>query len=149
MSRFPEEVLVFGRLAAFGIVVGGVYWFVSYEPAGTVLLLGFGVATGVAAMILWANARHAGGASGSADDGPFLSESGRIPAPAFAPFSVGAGLGVMALGLAFGPLLLLTGLVIVAIGARHWLEAAMRESDATGSAPPTDPEREGGITTRR
>ena len=145
MSRFPEEVLVFGRLAAFGIIVGGVYWFVSYEPAGTVLLLGFGVATGVGAILLGANARHRGAAGpGSADAGPFLHEPGRIPAPAFAPFHVGAGLGIVALGLAFGPLLVLTGVVIVAIGARYWLEAAMREADATerpGSSKPGPEDR--------
>jgi hypothetical protein len=44
MSRVPEEVLVFARPAAFGLIVGAVYWFVSYERAGTVLLLGFGTA---------------------------------------------------------------------------------------------------------
>jgi hypothetical protein len=150
VSRFPEEVLVFGRLAAFGIIVGGAYWFVSYEPAGTVLLLGFGVATGVGAVLLWVNARHAGPAGrGSAEGGPFLNEPGRIPAPAFAPFHVGAGLGMVALGLAFGPLLVLTGVVIAVIGARYWLEAAMREADATEPPASGEPGLKDPIRTRR
>ncbi len=48
MIRLSEEVLFFARIAAFGLIVGAVYWFVAYEPAGTVMLLGFGVASSVA-----------------------------------------------------------------------------------------------------
>lgn len=128
MRRLREEVIVFARLAAFGIIVGAIYWFVAYETAGTVLLIAFGIASGVAAAILWARSRKSGNA---VDEGLFGTEPGPIPAPAFAPFHVGAGAGIVALGLAFGPLLLLTGLVIMVIGARYWLDAAMREADAT------------------
>jgi hypothetical protein len=137
MSRLAEEVLVFGRLAAFGIIVGASYWFVSYEPAGTVLLLAFGAASGVASVILWAGSRHVsaagedGDVAGATREGPFGDEHARIPAPAYAPFIVGVGLGVVAFGLAFGPLLLLTGIVVLVIGARYWLEAAMRDADAS------------------
>jgi hypothetical protein len=130
MIRLPEEVLVFARLAAFGLIVGMVYWFVAYETAGTVLLLGFGIATAVAAAILWARSRRVGGA---ADEWPLGGEPGSIPAPAYAPFHIGVGAGIVALGLAFGPLLALTGFVILVIGARHWLEAAMREADSSAA----------------
>jgi cytochrome c oxidase subunit IV len=140
MIRLPEEILVFGRLAAFGLVVGTLYWFVAYETVGTVLLLGFGAATAVASAILWTRSRKAGGA---ADERQFGSEPGQIPAPAYAPFHVGVGAAIMALGLVFGPLLALTGFVVVVIGARSWLEAAMREADAStaqdrqGRRPPS------------
>jgi hypothetical protein len=128
MIRLPEEVLVFGRPAAFGLVVGAIYWFVSYEPAGTVLLAGFGIATALAAAILWAWSRNVRGPD---DEWPVESEPGPIPAPAFAPFHVAFGATIVALGLAFGPLLLVTGVVILAVGARYWLEAAMHEADAS------------------
>jgi hypothetical protein len=109
MIRLREEVAVFGRLAGFGLIVGAIYWFVAYEAAGTVLLLGFGIASAVVTAVLWARSRHlrvqaAGGESdGDAGAGPFSDEPDRIPAPAYAPLIVGIGAGVVALGLAFGP----------------------------------------------
>jgi Cytochrome c oxidase subunit IV len=130
MIRLPEEVLVFARLAAFGLIVGTVYWFVAYEAAGTVLLLGFGIATAVAAIILWVRSRKIAGAT---DHGLLATDPGPIPAPAYAPFHIGVGAGLVALGLAFSPLLVLTGLVVMVIGARYWLEAAMREADSVAA----------------
>jgi hypothetical protein len=127
MIRLPEEVLVLARLAAFGLVVGTVYWFVAYEAAGTVLLLGFGIATAVAALIIWVRSRKPGGA---AEGWPLGRDPGPIPAPAYAPFHIGVGAGIVALGLAFSPLLVLTGIIVMVIGARYWLEAAMREADS-------------------
>ena len=59
MIRLSEEVLFFARIAAFGLIVGAVYWFVAYEPAGTVMLLGFGVASSVASAILWLRSKEA------------------------------------------------------------------------------------------
>jgi hypothetical protein len=58
----PEEVRFFGRSAAFAIVVGIIYWFVSYETAGTVLLLAFGLAGVIATWLLWRDARRGAGA---------------------------------------------------------------------------------------
>jgi Cytochrome c oxidase subunit IV len=136
MIRLSEEVLVFGRLAAFGLIVGTVYWFIAYEPAGTILLIGFGLASAVASAVLWAKSRRAGDAS---DGWPLGQEPARIPPPAYAPFQIGIGAGITALGLALGPLLALTGIVILIIGARYWLAAAVREG---GSAASRD--REGG-----
>lgn len=130
MIRLSEEVLVFARLAAFGLIVGTVYWFAAYEAAGTVLLLGFGTATAFAAVVLWARSRRA---RGGAEPWPLGGEVGPIPAPAYAPFHIGMGAGIVALGLAFGPLLALTGLVLIVIGARYWLDAAMREADSVAA----------------
>lgn len=135
MIRLPEEVVVFARLAAFGLIVGTVYWFIAYETAGTVLLLGFGIATAVASITLWARTRNAGGEAGG---WPLGRDPGPIPAPAYAPFHVGAGAGIVALGVAFGPLLVLPGLVIMVIGARYWLEAAMREADSGAARDPQE-----------
>ena len=130
MNRIPEEVRVFAGAAAFGLIVGAVYWLVAYEPAGTVLLVGFGIATAVAAVIPWARSEKRGGA---ADLGLLGAEPGRIPAPAYGPLQIGLGGGLVALGLAFNPLLLLTGLVVMIIGARYWLEAVMREADSVAA----------------
>ena len=48
-----DEVKLFGRLSLYALVVGTIYWFVSYEFVGTVMLLGFGLATGLAFIILF------------------------------------------------------------------------------------------------
>jgi hypothetical protein len=44
--RQPQEVTFFLFLAAFALVITVIYWFASYEAAGTVLLAGFTIATG-------------------------------------------------------------------------------------------------------
>lgn len=136
MNRMPEEVLVFTGAAAFGLIVGAVYWLVSYEPAGTVLLVGFGIATAVAAVTPWAKSKKAGGA---ADLGLLGVEPGRIPAPTYGPLQIGLGGALVALGLAFSPLLLVTGLIVMVIGARYWLEAVMREADSIAARDRREP----------
>ena len=104
-----DEVRLFGRLSAYALVVGTIYWFVSYELAGTVLLLGFGLATGLAFIILFrrdrkVRAARAAGApirddgAGPGPDGPFGDESGPVPTRSAAPLVVGFGIAVIALG---------------------------------------------------
>ena len=135
MRSPSDEAVLFGRLAIFGLVVGVVYWFLTYETAGTVLLVGFGVASAVASVALWRtpsrSALDAGLPHGVVSDG---SRDERIPAPAFAPLIVAAGVAITGLGLALGPLILPAGVVVGIIGARYWLEAAIAEAEATASA---------------
>lgn len=148
-----DEVKLFGRLSLYALVVGTIYWFVSYELAGTVLLLGFGLATGLAFIILFRRDRKvraeraltagevpADAASPPptgddlAPDGPFGDESGPVPTRSAAPLVVGFGLAVIALGVAFGPWFAITGLVPVLIGAADWLRAANHELDQRSEA---------------
>ena len=63
-----DEVKLFGRLSLYALVVGTIYWFVSYEFVGTVMLLGFGLATGLAFIILFRRDRKVRAAR--AADGP-------------------------------------------------------------------------------
>jgi hypothetical protein len=126
--RHPsDEAVLFGRLAVFGLVVGFVYWFLTYESAGTVMLLGFGVASGIASIALWAQPSRSAIEGDGEAGGPDVE---RIPAPALAPLIVAAGLAVTALGVALGALILPVGVIVALIGARYWLEAAVREADA-------------------
>jgi hypothetical protein len=140
-----DEVKLFGRLSLYALVVGTIYWFVSYEFVGTVMLLGFGLATGLAFIILFrrdrkVRASQAAGLSGTdvaanpRPDGPFGDESGPVPTRSAAPLIVGFGIAVIALGGAFGPWFAITGLVPVAIGAADWLRAANRELDQRSEA---------------
>jgi hypothetical protein len=119
----PEETRFFLFLSAFALVIGAIYWFVSYEPAGSVLLLGFGAATGLMGVVL-----HRTGRRGV--DRPFLDETGRFPSETPAPLAVGAGLALMALAFIFGPAPLLVGLLPFAWGAWTWLSRARAELDS-------------------
>ncbi len=134
-----EEVWFFGRNALFALVVSGIYWFASYEVVGTILLFGFGVANAVAFSVLRRGERQArrsraqrddeaaGTEPGAGTDGPFGDESGPVPTRSAAPLMVGLGIGVAALGAAFGPWLILAGLLPLLVGASDWLGAANRE----------------------
>jgi hypothetical protein len=145
----PQEARVFVLLSAFGIIVGAIYWFVSYESAGTVLLLGFGAATGVIGLRLVADpasrivreraragaaetipAGEGTGAGTGGVDRPFLDETGRLPDETIAPFAVGLGVAVAATGLIFGPAPVIVGLLPLAWGAWSWLSSARAELDA-------------------
>ena len=145
----PQEARFFLFLGAFGIVVAIIYWFVSYETAGTVLLLGFGFATGIfgvrlastpAARAVRDRARGRGDAAipsvdatggGTGDiDRPFLDESGRLPDETVAPFAVGLGLAIASTGFVFGPAPVVVGVLPLAWGAWTWLARARSELDA-------------------
>ena len=119
----PAETRFFLFLAVFALVIGAIYWFVSYEPAGSVLLLAFGAATGVMAIVL-----HRTGRGGV--DRPFLDEAGRFPSETPAPLAVGAGIALMSLAAIFGPAPLVVGLLPFAWGAWTWLGRARAELDA-------------------
>jgi len=133
MRHPSDEAVLFGRLAIFGLVVGVAYWFLTYEMAGTVMLIGFGVASAVASISLWTKPPRSALAAGLPDgELPAGWADERIPAPAFAPLIVGAGVAITALGLALGPLIVPVGVVVGMIGGRYWLEAAIREFEACG-----------------
>lgn len=155
----PQEIRFFLYVGAFGVVIGIVYWFLSYEVAGTVLLIGFGAANGIVGARLAAApvaglvrhragdpGRRADAGPGAADvtgggtagiDRPFLDESGRLPSPTLAPFAVGLGVAAAATGAIFGPALLVVGLLPFAWGAWTWLHRASAELDAVQDAPAT------------
>jgi hypothetical protein len=145
-----QETRVFLLMAAFGFLVAVIYWFVSYEVAGTLLLFGFGLATAIIAAKLAVDPASrrlrqrassppdhgddvdiasAGGAGGV--DRPFADETGRLPDATIAPFAVGAGAALMATGLIFGPAPVIVGLLPLGWGAFAWLSSANDELAAT------------------
>ena len=135
----PEEVRFFARLAGYGVLIAVVYWFVSYEVAGTVLLVAFGIATGFATLILLRDVRRRRRSdvrrplrdwialTDTADDEPFLDEPAGVPRGSIAPLEFGFGAAVAALGLVFGTWLVALGLVPIVIGASVWIREAMTE----------------------
>ena len=63
-------------------------------------------------------------------DRPFLDEEGRLPAPTLAPFAVGLGVALAALGPVFGLAPVAVGAVSFLWGAGTWFAASREEFDA-------------------
>jgi hypothetical protein len=129
----PEEILFFARSAAYGIFIAIVYWFLTYETAGTVLLGGFGAASAaLVGLLLWKRAKEAPTAdwdptTSRRPDGPFGNESAAVPAPTVAPLELGLGLALLLLVIPFGPAMGLAAIVPLAAGALGWFRAAQAE----------------------
>ena len=132
MSPMAEEVAVFARSGVFAAAVGGIYWFLTYEPVGSVLLVGSGLATAFVAFVLWLGARGPRPEPAPTDpEGPFGDERAPLPAPTAAPLGIGLGMAMVVLGLVFTGALVLAGSILVLLASRAWLRAAMTEG-ATG-----------------
>jgi hypothetical protein len=147
VRSLSDETRLFGRLAVFGLTVGGGYWVLTGERAGTVLLLAFGLATAIGAIAVAAGSRRSRRAGGSREVEPGMVEPGAVepdgieslPEPGWAPLGIAVGLGGLALGAAVGPGLMIGGLLVAIVGGRSWLAAAMRDHDASaGRRSPRD-----------
>jgi hypothetical protein len=123
-------VKVFLASGTFILVSAIVYWFVSHEPAGTILLLGTAAATSVMAAYAWVKVRRSTEPvedRGDADPGEGAGE----PITTFAmdspwPLVFGVGVAVLAGGLVFGLPLIVVGVILVVAGT----VGLMRESVA-------------------
>jgi hypothetical protein len=122
----PEEIQFFGRLGAYGIGIGIVYWFLTYEVAGSLLLIGFGLATGLLGALLFLR-RPRDPRELAPEAGPFHDESGRVPSATYAPLEFGFGLALVALAPVFGLPMAVASLVPLMLGGAGWLRAAAAE----------------------
>src|SRR6266545_5214588 len=123
-----EEITVFARSAVYFGVIGAAYWFLTYEVAGSMLLVGSALASASVAIVLRLGLRGqdtvAADASEVRPDGPFGDEAGVLPAPTAAPLGVAFGLALVVLGLVFTGALVLAGAILVLLASREWLRAA-------------------------
>jgi hypothetical protein len=145
----PEEMRFMMRSAVYSIFIGIVYWFVSYEAAGTVFLLGAGLAAGVMFGAIYYEWRQ----SGHRLRGPFwrwinlppaeaesgtTDETGRLPRPTIAPISAGLGVALLALGLVFGIWMALAAIVPLVVAMRAWIKDSSAEYRAVEAADPAE-----------
>ncbi len=139
----PEEVRFFARLGGYGVIIAIVYWIVSREPIGTVVLVGFGAGMGFVSVMLALAVRRTGRGrvteplwrlpalpSREAEEGAFIDEEARLPGASFAPLEFGLGIGLAALGLVLGPWLFLAAAAPLAVGGRDWLRGVVEEHRA-------------------
>ncbi|MGH2511362.1 MAG: aa3-type cytochrome oxidase subunit IV [Candidatus Limnocylindrales bacterium] len=146
-KRLPANTPLFAAMAAFGLIVGSVYWFVSYELIGSILLVGFGGAAAVGTFMSYRDRRPARGSTpGRGVEATSVSGAGHVEpaageAPQWAPLGVAIGLFGVAFGLAFGPWLTIAGLLFAMASGRSWLVAEMNAARAAGRSTDTDKSR--------
>lgn len=126
-----EEVRFFIRVALFTVVIGTIYWFVSYDHAGTILLAGI-VASAIFFIVPIVGAVHAvrrgpknlkgviGFEETDRDDPLVLAEDTFPSASAWPFFSAFAGL-LVAAGLVYGPWLWIPGAALGLACTWGWL----------------------------
>jgi hypothetical protein len=148
----PAETRFFLFVGGFGLVLGAIYWFLTYEVAGSMLLLGFGLGGLLVGVALLVERRHAVGraveAAGDADANPFQDERGRLPDETLAPLALGLGIALALTAVVFGPWLVVAGLVPLGWGAWTWLTAADDELRATIAAEAAEEAQAAPISTR-
>jgi hypothetical protein len=145
LATVPREVLYFAGIGSYGFVIGIVYWFLTYEAAGALLLTVFGAAAIGFALLLTLSARgRPRDASGNpvspqaGVEGSFGSAPGRIPGSSLAPLEVGFGIAVCSLSFAFGIWMLIGGIVPLIAGVYSWIRNAEREWVSSRLDDPAD-----------
>jgi hypothetical protein len=127
------EWKVFGGVGVFFVVTAALYWFTSYEDAGSVFLLLCMVALVLIAGYLFVIGRRLGPRPSDRGDAVPAEGAGTVgyfPSSSLWPFLVGAGAVVLANGLVFGlpvalagAALLVSALVGYALEAQHKLRS--------------------------
>jgi cytochrome c oxidase subunit IV len=113
-----EQGLVFVATAAFLVTIGLIYWFTSYEPSGTVLLLlcvGLGVIPGT---YLLQRSRRAPALPEDRPDASPDELAGRIgsfPESSVWPFVLAIGAAITGVGLVFGIWATVPGVVVLGV----------------------------------
>jgi hypothetical protein len=134
-----EEVRFFARIAAYTAFIAAIYWFVSYERAGTVLLIFLCAAAAVFAAMVVSQVRAARGSErakgrhnpvrrslgfddpdASATE-PLQLEEDLYPTATLWPLGLALGLTLAAVGLVYGPWLWIPGLAISIGCGISWL----------------------------
>ena len=141
-----EELRLFLRVALYSVVAGTIYWFVSYEQAGSILF--FGVVLGGAFFVAaFARAARTRGTTRAAPDGnavqksvartkdtlgltetqpeasspPLELEEEPIAPTSIWPVATSIAALLLALGLVYGAWLWLPGAALAVLGAWGWL----------------------------
>lgn len=123
-----EEGRVFLRTAVYALGVALVYWFVSYEVAGTVMLVVLGIAAAALTAMLPSGRRSRplrlpvdAVTFGDHDEPTMEIEEVPLPALSIQPFFVAVGAAGITLGLVFGAWLWLPGALVLAGATWGWI----------------------------
>jgi hypothetical protein len=112
------QALIFVGTGSFLAIIGAIYWFTSYEPAGTVLLvlgLGLGVIPGGFLLYRTASTPALAEDRDDADPADGAGSLGTFPASSVWPVVFAGGAALTGIGLVFGAWAALPGLLTVTI----------------------------------
>jgi hypothetical protein len=113
------EWRLFAGAAGFFTVTAAIYWFVTYEDAGTTMLAASVPAFALVAAWLWFQHRKVGPRPedrGDANPADGAGDVGYFPASSAWPFILAAGVIVLANGLVFGPPIAVVGALLMLAG---------------------------------
>jgi hypothetical protein len=124
-----RESMVFLFIAAFFIVVDGVYWFTSHAYTGSVLLL-LTIALGLlpGAYLFWWS-RHMALRPEDRDDATPANSAGVVgsfPGSSIWPFVFGMGAAMIGVALVFGPWTAVPGVILVLSAAAGYVAESRR-----------------------
>ena len=108
-----EEVRIFVRTGLYTAVIAAIYWFVSYELAGTVLLVSL-----LGGAVLFAASARKLGRKGEA---PLAIEEEPVVTSSPWPFGAALAALLIALGLLYGPWLWMPGAGLALSVAYGWV----------------------------
>ncbi len=118
--RVPDRTVawrIFAGIGTFVVVMAALYWFTSYEDAGSVLLL---LAAGLslwAGTYLWLQQRRPDEAADASEvAGPGVSEALYLPHASLWPLVIGVGAASIANGLVLGIWVIVPGVAALALG---------------------------------
>ena len=140
-----DEAAMLLRVSVFGFAAGIIYWYLSYEPLGTVALLLLGAGPGFAGLVLLQEQRARGGTGEPRADamrrlagippqdppGPkdlAAEDLGVLPLPTIWPLAAALGFTVLFTGLIYGLWLVILGIGLLGYAAWGWLAAVNREN---------------------
>jgi Cytochrome c oxidase subunit IV len=110
---------VFLGIGGFLFITGVAYWFLSYEGAGTIMLLLAGVLGFIVGVWLWLQSRKL--VAPAADPtGPHTEPAEWLPHASIWPFWIGLGAAFATGGLAMSPWLMVPGVFVLLIGVVGW-----------------------------
>lgn len=121
------ESLVFLGVTVFFVVIGIVYWFVSYENAGAVMLAASALMGLTAGGSIWLLARGAPARSEDRHDATVADGAGPVdvfPLHSIWPFAIGLSATLMASGFAFGLWLVMIGSVTFVLSIAGFVREA-------------------------
>jgi Cytochrome c oxidase subunit IV len=108
---------IFLAIGAFMVFLAVLYWFTSYEDAGTVLLALAAVLALWFGTFLWLQQRRAAAARADGEDDAALAGGAEyLPHASAWPFAIGLGAATVANGLVLGIWVIVPGAALLALG---------------------------------
>lgn len=114
LDSWALQARIFGGIAVFMLVIATIYWFMSYEPAGTTFLVVSAGMTGVPALYLaWPRARRDQPRPPHIEPGHDPHDGVWFPEASIWPFAIGGAMVLVANGFLLGRWLLIPALALL------------------------------------